>query len=105
MRINAKYMIYHDLIGFHAYVRPKLKSSKQEFSDVGIIIDETKNMLITDNNGTRKKFIKKEHVFKIILPNDENINEGKELEVNGESIVGRPENRLRNLKKKKWLRK
>ncbi|MFX1274789.1 MAG: ribonuclease P protein subunit [Promethearchaeota archaeon] len=105
MKINTKYLIYHDLIGFYALAKVKSKSSKQGFSDIGMIIDETKNMLITEKNGNLKKYIKKDHVFKIFLPKEVNNDEGFDLEVNGEKIVGRPENRLRNLKKKKWLRK
>ena len=98
-------MIYHDLIGLYALAKEKSKSSKQGFSDIGMIIDETKNMLITKKNEKKKKFIKKDHVFRIILPKEAIIDERCDLEVNGDQIVGRPENRLRNLKKKKWLRK
>ena len=55
-------------------------------------------MLITKKNHEIKKFIKKDYIFRFIL--EEGI-----LEVDGNKIVGIPENRLRSLKKKKWLKK
>ena len=105
MNVNPKYLIYQDLIGL--YVRAKLKSKPEdsEFSDIGVVIDESKNILITEKNKKLKKYIKKDHVFRFKLPNHEG-NENKYLlEVNGLKIVGLPENRLRALKKKKRLRK
>jgi len=105
MRINQKYLIYHDLIGFNAQVKFKSRASNQAFSDVGMIIDETKNMIIIESNEKIKKYIKKDHIFKLLLPEQEGKNNKmNELEVNGKKIIGRPENRIRNLKKKKWLR-
>ena len=96
--ISSKYLIYHDLIGFKAYARLKSKSNSTAFSDIGMIIDDTRNMLISENNNTIKKYIKKDYIFRFKL-------EEGTLELNGTKIVGVPENRLRSLKKKKWLRK
>ncbi|MEJ2250656.1 MAG: hypothetical protein P8Y97_13515 [Candidatus Lokiarchaeota archaeon] len=46
MSLNPKFIIYHDLIGLKTYA--KLKSKKDdEFYYIGIIIDDTKNLLIT----------------------------------------------------------
>ena len=95
MMISPKYLIYHDLIGFEVKARLKSKSKDTEFSDVGVVIDDTQNMLITEKNNVRKKFIKKDYDFRFKLNNGT-------LEVNGTKILGNPENRLRNLKKKKW---
>ena len=96
--ISSKYLIYHDLIGFKAYAKLKSKSNSTKFSDIGMIIDDTRNMLISENNNTIKKYIKKDYIFRFKL-------EEGTLEFNGTKIVGVPENRLRILKKKKWLRK
>lgn len=102
MKINPKYLVYHDLIGFNVYSINKSKSNGSQFLNIGTVIDESKNMLITEKNNQIKKFIKKDHIFRIIIQNDE---EEYILEVNGEKIVGRPENRLRNLRKKRWFKK
>jgi RNase P/RNase MRP subunit p29 len=96
--ISPKYLIYHDLIGFEVKVKLKSKPENSKFQEVGVVIDDTQNMLIFQNNNKIKKYIKKDYIFRFIL--DEGM-----LEVNGSKIVGIPENRLRSLKKKKWSRK
>jgi RNase P/RNase MRP subunit p29 len=96
--ISPKYLIYHDLIGFEVKVRLKSKPENSKFQDVGVVIDDTQNMLISENNKIVKNYIKKDYIFRFKLKDGM-------LEVNGSKIVGIPENRLRSLKKKKWLRK
>ena len=105
MTVNPKYLIYHDLIGLNASVRPKVKPNSEIFLDIGKIIDESKHMLITKKDSTIKKYVKKDYVFRLKLPKNTENEKDRSLEVNGEKIVGRPENRLRSLKKKKWLKK
>ena len=95
--ISPKYLIYHDLIGFSAKAKLKSKPTHSKFMDVGVVIDDTQNMLISEKNNEIKKYIKKDYIFRFTL--DDGM-----LEVNGSKIVGIPENRLRSLKKKKWLR-
>ncbi|MFX1338216.1 MAG: ribonuclease P protein subunit [Promethearchaeota archaeon] len=104
MKTNPRYLRYHDLIGFYAYAKLISKKKNETYQDIGMIIDDTKNMLITKKNKVTKKYIKKDHIFRIRLPSENN--DGKEdlLEVEGTKIIGRPENRLRNLRKKRWLR-
>ncbi len=99
--MNPKYLIYHDLIGLSAQARLKSKPVSNGFIDIGFIIDETKNMVITEKNQKEKKFIKKEYFFRFIIKETEDIM----LEVDGDKIVGLPINRLRSLKKKKWFKK
>jgi RNase P/RNase MRP subunit p29 len=101
--IEPKYVIYHDLIGFKVYAKPIHKKNNDRFKDIGIIIDDTKNILITEKNEKRKKYIKKDYIFRIDLPKDENKTYEYMLEVKGTKIIGRPENRLRNLRKKRWF--
>jgi small subunit ribosomal protein S17 len=60
MKENPKYVIYHDLIGYCAYAKLVSKKKKEEFKDIGMIIDDTKNMLITQKNKIIKKYIRKE---------------------------------------------
>ena len=95
--MNPRYVIYHDLIGLHARVRRKDREGK-EFKDAGEVVDETRNMLLTNKRGKKKKYIKKDHVFRFKLDDD------RLLEVDGTKIVGRPEDRLRSLKKKRYFR-
>ena len=98
--LDPKYLIYHDLIGIQAFARLNLKKEIQNFSYVGNVIDETRNMLITEKDSKIKKYIKKDYIFRFKISNGTNFI----LEVIGSKIVGRPENRLRNLRKK-WRRK
>ncbi len=98
MKVNPKYLIYHDLIGLQALVRHESKSEDVDFVEIGQIIDETKNIVITKKKNEIKKYIKKDHVFRFKLPSDDL------LEVNGTKIVGRPENRLRNLRRKRLFK-
>jgi len=95
--ISPRYLIFHDLIGFEVFLKRKTKSKESKFLRKGIIIDETKNLVIVQNENQIKKYIKKDYTFRFKLNNDL-------LEVDGSKIVGKPENRLRSLKKKKWLK-
>jgi RNase P/RNase MRP subunit p29 len=65
--ISPKYVIYHDLIGLKAYAKPKFKKTDKGFLDIGSIIDDTQNLLITDKNHEIKKYIKKDYTFRFIL--------------------------------------
>ncbi|MFX1278354.1 MAG: ribonuclease P protein subunit [Promethearchaeota archaeon] len=103
--IDPKYLIYHDLIGIKAYAKLESKKDKSGFSDIGIIIDDTKNMLIAQKENKVKKYIKKNYVFRFDLPNYSENNEENYIEVQGDDIVGFPVNRLRSLKKKRWYKK
>ncbi|MFX1500223.1 MAG: ribonuclease P protein subunit [Promethearchaeota archaeon] len=102
--IDPKYLIYHDLIGFIAYVKPKSKINDKKFLNVGMVIDDTKNMLITEKDNKIRKFIKNDNIFRFKLPQHKGEEEDYYLEVQGNRIVGSPINRLRSLKKKRWLK-
>ncbi|MHA2130662.1 MAG: ribonuclease P protein subunit, partial [Promethearchaeota archaeon] len=93
MTLDPKYLIYHDLIGIQAFVGLNSKKSSQKFSDIGKVIDETRNMLITEKNGAIKKYIKKDHLFRFKIANLRNDEEDYLLEVPGIKIVGLPVNR------------
>ena len=73
------------------------------FTEIGIIIDETRDMLITEKDEKIKKYIKKDYVFRFKIINYKEY-EDAYLEVNGKEIIGLPVNRLRSLKKRRWLK-
>ncbi len=103
MRINPRYLIYHDLIGLKVLVKEKNRKA-MSYSNVGIVIDDTKNMLMTQNNNRIKKIIKKDHMFVFEIEPQSKDEKTVFVEVDGIKIVGPPLNRLRSLKKKKRLR-
>ena len=103
--LDPKYLIYHDLIGIQAFARLNLKKEIQNFSYVGNVIDETRNMLITEKDSKIKKYIKKDYIFRFKIPNFRNDEKEYLLEVPGIKIVGLPTNRLRSLKKKRWFKR
>ncbi|TFG04567.1 MAG: hypothetical protein EU539_10575 [Promethearchaeota archaeon] len=104
MKVNPKHLIHHDLIGIRAQAKTKSNSKNKQFKDIGTIIDDTKNMLIVQKENLVKKYIKKDHVFRFKIFQENNTDHEYLLEVEGTKIVGRPENRLRNLSRKRWMR-
>ncbi|MEX2707258.1 MAG: ribonuclease P protein component 1 [Candidatus Freyarchaeota archaeon] len=88
-------IIYHELIGLPVRV---IKSTHKGYLISGTVIDETKNMLIIESDGV-KKIPKSVSVFEFKLP------DGDIVEVEGKKIVGRPEDRTKNIYKIKKFRK
>ncbi len=103
--MNPKYLIYHDLIGIQAYAKLKSKKTRSKFLYIGIIIDETRDMIITEKNYEVKRYIKKDYIFRFKITDFKNNEEEFCLEVQGSKIVGLPVNRLRSLKKKRWFKR
>ncbi len=103
--LNPNFIIYHDLIGIYALIKTKSKLNDNKFSPIGVVIDETRDMLITEKNNKIKKYIKKDHIFRFKLPNYENDGMYYYVEVPGNKLIGLPVNRLRSLKKKRRLKK
>jgi RNase P/RNase MRP subunit p29 len=104
MIVDPKFLVYHDLVGIYAYARPKSKSKVISFSPIGIVVDETRDMIITEKNNEIKKYIKKNYIFRFKISQFMNDELEYHLEVNGNKIIGLPVNRLRSLKKKRWLK-
>ncbi|MHA1688573.1 MAG: ribonuclease P protein subunit [Promethearchaeota archaeon] len=107
--LSPRYIIYHDLIGFHLLAKSKSKPKSKakakilEFKDIGIVTDESRNMIITKKKNKIKKYIKKDYIFRVIVPNSKKYGNELVLEVDGDKIVGLPENRLRSLRKKRRI--
>jgi ribonuclease P protein subunit POP4 len=60
----------------------------------GKVVDETKNMIIIQNTGL-KRVAKKNATFKFSL-------DGVAVKVEGKTLIGRPEDRVKKQNKKKW---
>lgn len=54
----------------------------------GVITDETKNMIAVKTKNGSRKFIKKNHQFTILSG-------GKSIEIKGNLLVSRPEDRIK----------
>ncbi|MEM3063197.1 MAG: ribonuclease P protein component 1 [Nitrososphaerota archaeon] len=85
--ITPKNILNHEIIGLEV----KIVSSKNPLLNnlKGIIIGETKNTLKILSNNKKKIIPKNVCIFHFKLKN------GEIIEVNGEKIVGRPEERLK----------
>lgn len=75
----------HELIGLEIEVTGS--GNKSLIGKKGIITNETRNTL-TIRNGRDTKLMKSAIVFKVRL-------DGKDVEVDGKAVVGRPEDRLK----------
>lgn len=84
--ITPKNLHRHELIGLSARV---VKSSHPGFLGVqGKVVNETQKTLIISCGNKRKIIPKHASVFLFKLP------DGVEVEISGEDIIGRPEDRI-----------
>jgi len=91
--ITAKNIIKHELIGLEAEV---VESDNESLVGIkGHVIDETKNMVVIEQDGKEKSIPKKGSKFIFTLP------DGSKVKVDGDIISSRPEERTKN-KLKKW---
>jgi len=88
LRRSKKNIVYHELIGLEIMVKDH--TSKSFLGIKGKVIDETMNTLvIMDNKGNRKVVPKVGGVFLFKLGDHHTV------EVEGDRIMGRPEDRLK----------
>jgi len=88
LRRSKKNIVYHELIGLEIAVKDH--TSKSFLGIKGKVIDETMNTLvIMDNKGNRKVVPKVGGVFLFKLGDHHTV------EVKGDRIMGRPEDRLK----------
>ncbi len=88
MRRSKKNIVYHELIGLEVMVKDH--TSKSFVGMKGKVIDETMNTLvIMDSKGNRKVVPKLGGVFLFKLGDHHTV------EVKGDRIMGRPEDRLK----------
>ncbi len=96
MSITPKNLIRHELIGLRVKI---VKSSDPTLINVeGVVVDETKNTLvIRRQNGKEIRVQKDICVFRFML------DDGNAVEVSGEVLVARPEDRIKKrVPKKLW---
>lgn len=84
--ITKKNVQAHELIGLDVEVARSDDKGKSGIK--GRVVDETRNMLYVESAGKTRKMPKKECVFRF------RVDDGK-VEVDGGSIVGRPEDRIK----------
>ncbi len=87
----------HELIGLKIEIIQS--TDKQMMGMNGLVVDETKNLLIIDsskNDSNRVRIPKKDCVFRFSLPS------GEQVDVVGRLLKLKPENRLKNIMRKRW---
>ncbi len=94
MTLSPKTLIYHCLIG----LKVKIVKSFNPFhlKVKGKVVDETKNTLIIKTEKNEKRIPKKNCTFQFYLPDNQIV------EVKGDLLLGRPEERIKKRIKNKW---
>ncbi|RLE60493.1 MAG: ribonuclease P protein subunit [Thermoprotei archaeon] len=88
MKITPRNILRHELIGLKAEIIDAKNKCLVGIS--GLILDETRNMILIGEPGGKKRWVIKEQVvLRIYLP------DGKRVRVEGKVLVGRPEDRLK----------
>jgi ribonuclease P protein subunit POP4 len=87
----------HELIGLKLEIIQS--TDKQMIGMNGLVVDETKNLLVIDSSKTdsnRVKIPKKDCIFRFSLPS------GDQVDVDGSLLKLKSENRLKNVMRKRW---
>ena len=83
-----------NLIGLKTKV---VRSRQPTYKNIsGIVVDETRNTFVLRNNREDKVIVKNVSVFHFTFP------DGTIVEVDGEVIVGKPEDRVRKHLRRMW---
>ncbi len=90
MRHSPRNLKFHELIGLR--VKVVSHSDPSVVGVEGVVIDETKNTLVVEADGKRKRILKLYGIFEFVLPS------GVKVRVDGTEILGRPEDRLKRVK-------
>jgi ribonuclease P protein subunit POP4 len=93
MRVTPA-ILRHEFIGLDAKV---VRSTHPDYVGItGKVIDETRNTLVIRQKNKDKVVVKNTAVFHFTLP------EGTIVEIEGNAIVGRPEDRLKKRPRRRW---
>jgi len=87
-------IVQYELIGLNAKI---VKSTNPNYIGIaGRVTDETRNTLTIQHENTEKTIIKNVAVFHFTMP------DGTIVEIDGNTILGRPEDRLKKRPKRRW---
>ena len=90
--ITSKNLVHHEFIGLNVHARSKKNTS---LNLKGTIIDETKNTIKIEGMDNSEKIIpKKGTIFVFEIPN------GEKIEIDGDILSIRPEDRIKKRFKK-----
>jgi ribonuclease P protein subunit POP4 len=92
--INERNLISHELIGLEVEVSHDI--NPHNINMRGRIIDETRNTLLVNVNGKIKRIIKKGTILRFFISKD------KIIEIDGQILVSRPEDRIKKRIKRGW---
>lgn len=93
MRITPA-ILQHEFIGLNAKV---VRSTHPGYVGItGKVVDETRNTLVIRHGNKDKVIVKNIAVFHFTLP------DGTIVEVDGNAIVGRPEDRIKKRPRRRW---
>jgi ribonuclease P protein subunit POP4 len=93
MRVTPT-ILQHEFIGLNAKV---VRSTHPDYVGItGKVMDETRNTLVIRHKNKDKVVIKNTAVFHFIL------SDGTIVEIEGNAIVGRPENRIKKRPRRRW---
>jgi len=92
--ITPKNVFRHELMGLHVKV---VNSTHEGFIGIeGKVVDETKNTIRIETDGTEKLVPKGVATFRFYLP------DGNVVELEGKIIIARPEDRIKKKFRKIW---
>ena len=89
--ITKNNLVHHEFIGLNVDVKSKTDKSLNLF---GTVIDETKNTFKIESDGQEKVIPKKGSIFTFEIPS------GEKVEVTGDILSIRPEDRIKKRFKK-----
>ena len=93
MRVTPAFL-QHEIIGLNAKI---VRSTHTGYVGItGKVIDETRNTLVIRHRTKDKAIVKNTAVFHFTL------SDGTIVEVEGNAIVGRPEDRLKKRRRRRW---
>ena len=92
--ITTKNITRHELIGLKVEMIQTRNSCETLIR--GKVVDESRNTLLILNGEQKKKIEKRNAVFRFNLP------DGTAVEVDGQILVGRPEDRVKKKIKRSW---
>ena len=88
MPINEKNIVRHELCDLKVLVKDSVNPSQKNLE--GKVIDETYNTIKIETMGKKEKTVPKDiSIFIFTLPN------GKNVQVDGKVLIGRPEDRIK----------